>query len=148
MPEGVVREELPGGEVRLLDAACTFTFLRLRPGAMLVKIAGHDRGQFGTRALDEVRLEILRNRPLELFVDAREAVAAATSVSAEWTRFFELNREHLRRVCVLVGSKVLYLTVAIAQHLSRTGNLIQILSDAEIFDAQLAGAAVSGPRPA
>jgi hypothetical protein len=39
---------------------------------------------------------------------------------------------------VLVGdSKVLQLTVAIAQHLSRTGNLIQIYSDAEIFSSKL-----------
>ena len=61
----------------------------------------------------------------------------AVSVSDEWTRFFALNREHLKRVSVLVGSKVVYLTVAIAQHLSRTGNLIQIYSDPEIFEARL-----------
>jgi hypothetical protein len=104
---------------------------------LLVTITGNDTGQFGTRTLDEIRLELLRNRPLELFVDAREAVGAAVSVSDEWTRFFALNREHLKRVSVLVGSKVVYLTVAIAQHLSRTGNLIQIYSDPEIFEARL-----------
>ncbi len=139
MPEGVVREEMPNGDVRLFDSACTFTFRRLRDGALLVTITGHDSGQFGTKTLDEIRLELLRNRPLELFVDAREAVGAAVSVSDEWTRFFSLNREHLKRVSVLVGSKVVYLTVAIAQHLSRTGNLIQIYSDPEVFDTRVAG---------
>ena len=137
----VTREERPDGEVRLYDAACTFSFRRLSPspvgGALLVTITGNDTGQFGTRTLDEIRLELMRNRPLELFVDAREALGAAVSVSDEWTRFFALNREHLKRVSVLVGSKVVYLTVAIAQHLSRTGNLSQIYSDPEIFEARL-----------
>jgi len=138
MGDGVSREELSNGDIRLFDSACSFTFRRIGPGALLVTIAGHDSGQFGTRTLDEIRLELLRNRPLELFVDAREAIGAAVSVSDEWTRFFTLNREHLKRVCVLVGSKVVYLTVAIAQHLSRTGHLIQIYSDPELFEARVA----------
>jgi hypothetical protein len=133
------KETLPDGTVRLSAGGCSFEFRRVRPGAMLVTITGQDSGQFGTTSLDEIRLEMLRNRPLELFVDARDAVGAAVSVSDEWTRFFSLNREHLKRVSVLVNSKVVYLTVAIAQHLSRTGNLIQIYSDPETFEARLAG---------
>ena len=53
------------------------------------------------------------------------------------THFFALNRDHLRRVSVLVGSQVVHLTVAIAQHLSRTGDLIQIYSDPETFAARV-----------
>src|SRR6185312_7656649 len=111
---------------------CTFAYCRLKPGALLVTIGGHDPGQFGTTSLDEIRLELLRNRPLDLFV---EALGPSVSVSREWTQFFVLNREQLRRVNVLVGSKVVELTIAIAQHLSRTGNLIQIYSDVETFGA-------------
>src|SRR5258708_3680020 len=121
----VSREVTPQGGVRLAAGNCAFEYQRLKPGALLVTIAGNDTGQFGTATLDEIRMELLRHRPLELFVDAREAVGAAVSVSDEWTRFFSLNREHLRRVSILVGSKVVSLTVAIAQHLSRTGDLIQ-----------------------
>jgi len=137
----VSREVTPAGEVRLAAAGCAFVFKRLKPGTLLVTITGNDTGQFGTSTLDEIRLELLRERPLELFVDAREAVGAAVSVSDEWTRFFSLNREHLRRVSVLVGSKVVYLTVAIAQHLSRTGDLIQIYSDPATFNARVAASA-------
>ncbi len=137
MTQSVAREELPGGAIRLLDAACSFTFQRLRPGALLVTITGHDKGQFGTRSLDEVRLEMLRHRPLELFIDASNASGPAARVSEEWTRFFSLNREQLKRVSVLAGSKLVHLTVSIAQHLSRTGDLIQIHSDRESFARQL-----------
>jgi hypothetical protein len=139
MNKGVQREEGPGGEIRLHDGKCSFTFRRLKEGkAFLVIIAGNDTGQFGTRTLDEIRMELMRNRPLELFVDARAATGATVSVSEEWTRFFSLNREQLKRVSVLVGSEAVHLTVAIAQHLSRTGTLIQIYSDPATFDACLA----------
>lgn len=136
----IKREATTGGGLRLTAAGCAFAYERLRPGALLVTITGNDTGQFGTSTLDEIRLELLRHRPLELFVDAREALGPAVSVSEDWTQFFALNREHLRRVSVLVGSKVVHLTVAIAQHLSRTGELIQIYSDPETFNARVTAA--------
>lgn len=116
-----------------------FLFQRLRPGALLVTIVGQDTGQFGTAALDEIRMEIMRQGTLELLVDASAAVLVTTEVSQEWTRFFSLSRQQLRRVSVLTGSRLMNLTVAIAQHLSQTGNLIQIYSDRALFDAVTAG---------
>jgi hypothetical protein len=135
--ESVSRSVDATGDVTLAAGSCRFVYKRLRPGALLVTITGHDTGQFGTTTLDEIRFELLRHRPLELFIDAREALGPAVSVSTEWTSFFSLNREQLRRVTVLVGSKVVELTVAIAQHLSRTGNLIQIYSDPETFSERV-----------
>ena len=134
----MVREQLPTGELKLSAGDCSFTYQRPRPGVLLVTITGSDRGQFGTATLDEIRLELLRNRPLEIFVDAAGATAVRASVSREWTQFFSLNREQLKRVSVLAGSKAIELTVAIAQHLSQTGNLLQIYTDRELFDARLA----------
>jgi hypothetical protein len=137
LPE-IKREILPGGDIRLSSGDCAFLYQRPRAGVLLITISGHDAGQFGTSTLDEIHAAINREGILELFVDAREAPGAAVSVSDDWTRFFSLNREKLSRVHVLVGgSKVMQLTVAIARHLSRTGNLIQIYSDAEIFNGKL-----------
>jgi hypothetical protein len=135
--EGPIRETLAGGAVRLSAGDCTFVYRRPRPGALLVTITGLDAGQFGTSTLDEITTALAREGRLELFVDAREAVGAAVSVSDDWTRFFASHRSKLDRVHVLVGSKVVELTVAMAQHLSRTGNLIQIYSDPEIFESRI-----------
>ena len=135
--DGPTRELLPGGTVRLQAGECSFVYRRPRPGALLVTITGMDSGQFGGTTLDEIATALAREGRLELFVDAREAIGAAVSVSDDWTRFFSSHREALDRVHVLVGSKVVYLTVAMAQHLSRTGNLIQIYSDPEIFESRL-----------
>jgi hypothetical protein len=137
-PSEIKREILPGGDVRLSSGDSIFLYQRKRPGVLLITISGYDSGQFGTATLDEILTAITREGRLELFVDAREASGAGVSVSEDWTRFFSANREKLSKVHVLVGdSKVLQLTVAIAQHLSRTGNLIQIYSDADIFGGKL-----------
>ncbi|MES3026000.1 MAG: hypothetical protein V4857_30840 [Pseudomonadota bacterium] len=133
------------GSLRLASGNGQFTFRRLCPGALLVTITGNDTGQFGTAALDEIRLEILRHGALELLIDAEMAQLVAPEVSQEWTRFFSASREQLKRVSVLTGSKLINLTVAIAQHLSYTGKLIQIYSDRELFDAALARAGANGP---
>lgn len=142
----VNREVLDGGAVRLSAGGCTFLYRRPRPGVLHVSVSGRDTGQFGTATLDEIRAEIARRSPVALFVDARDADRVAMAVSDEWTEFFTRERAHLRQVSILVWSKVLHLTMSIAQHLSRTGTLIKIHSDPPAFEAALASA-VAAPRP-
>ena len=137
MKEVVQREKLSDGGIRLSAGNCTFTYQRVRPGVLLVTINGLDSGQFGVSTLDEITAALNREGSLELFIDAGEALGAAVSVSDEWTRFFVAQRQRLERVHVLVGSKAVYLTVAIAQHLSRTGSLIQIYSDRATWETRL-----------
>lgn len=138
MSSGVVkREALADGAVRLSAGHCTFLYRRPQPGVLVVVISGDDEGQFGTATLDEITAAIARERPLSLFVDARDATGVAARVSNDWTRFFSSNRAGLSRVHVLVSSKIMSLTVAIARQLSRTGNLIQIYSAPEIFESRL-----------
>ena len=60
----------------------------------------------------------------------------AVSVSQDWTRFIALNQKDLKRVSVLVSSKSVALTMAIAQHLSNTGKLMQIYSDRELYESR------------
>jgi hypothetical protein len=140
----VTREVLAEGVVRLAAEGCSFEFRRTGPGILLATIRGLDRGQLGATTLDEITAAMSREGRLELFVDAREAVGATVSVSDEWTRFFATHQPRLRHVHVLAGSKAVQLTVAIAQHLSRTGELIQIYSDPALFEARLAAAGRRG----
>ena len=126
----------PDGSVCLSAGNCRFVYRWPRRQVIEVTISGVDDGQFGSSTLDELRWAIMRDRPLEIFIDAREALAPAISVSEDWTRFFSEHHNELKRVSVLVGSKVVELTIAIARHLSRTGQLIQIFSDPESFNQQ------------
>ena len=133
-----MRQVTPDGTVVLQDGRAAFRYRRSAPGVLEITIEGTDNGQFGTAPLDEIALALVRERPLEIFVDASAASMPAVPVSREWARFFALNRKDLKRVSVLVTSKTVELTIAIAQHLSRTGKLIQIYSDREVFEARKA----------
>ena len=133
------REVGAEGKVTIADERCTFAYGRPRPGVLEIRISGTDNGQFGTATLDEIAMALTRERPLELFVDAAEASMPAVRVSQDWTRFIALNQKDLTRVSVLVSSKSVALTMAIAQHLSNTGKLMQIYSDREIYEARRAG---------
>ena len=130
------RETLSDGSVVLREGRGTFRYARPAAGILEIVIEGTDNGQFGTSTLDEIAMALMCERPLEIFVDASAASMPAVPVSRDWARFFANNAKDLKRVSVLVSSKTVELTIAIAQHLSQTGKLIQIYSDAEIFHAR------------
>jgi hypothetical protein len=134
------REVLADGAIRLTSDGSAFVFSRPNAGVLVVTITGYDRGQFGTAPLDEIASVLRVGAPVQLFVDARNAVGATVRVSEDWTSFLSRHREELGHVYVLAGSKMVELTVAIARHLSRTDRLIQIYSDPALFEAQLATA--------
>jgi hypothetical protein len=134
------RELLADGSVRLTSGESAFKFTRPQARVLVVTVTGYDKGQLGTAPLDEIGSVLRVAAPLQLFVDARNAVGATVRVSQDWTSFFSRHRQDLAHVHVLAGSKMVELTVAIARHLSRTDSLIQIYSDPAIFEAQLAAA--------
>lgn len=132
----IQRDLLPDGTVRLSSGRCAFLYRRLRPGALLVTIDGYDQGQFGAAPVDEAAAEFSRtSEPLRLYIDTQLASGPTTGVMETWTAWLAANRERLARVVVLVApeSKLLHLTVSIAQHLSRTGDLLQICGDEAEF---------------
>ncbi len=134
----VTREIAEDGTVVVSDERCSVVFRRIRPGVVEIRIAGVDNGQFGTAMFDEVALALMRERSLELFVDASDASMPAVSVTKGWSQFFALNRKDLKRVSILVGSKAVALTMEIVRHLSKTGDLMRIYSDRELYDARKA----------
>jgi hypothetical protein len=135
------RAVLPNGSIRMTADESAFEFTRPKPGVLVVAVHGYDKGQFGTAPFDEIGSALRVAAPLELFVDARNAIGVTVRVSQDWTSFLSRHRSDFRHVHVLASSRMVELTVAIARHLSRTGNLIQIYSDAAIFEGQLAAAA-------
>jgi hypothetical protein len=134
------RTVLAGGTIRMTADSAAFEFARPTPRVAVITITGYDQGQFGTAPFDEIASFLQVAAPLELFVDARAAIGATVRVSRDWTSFLSRHKKDLGHVHVLAGSKMVELTVAIARHLSHTANLIQIYSDAHLFEAQIAAA--------
>jgi len=128
-------EKLPDGAVRLSGSdGCTFTFRRLRPGAMLVVIAGYDTGVLGDAPLDIMTAEAQRSGALQLFVDTRDVTGVVTPVREAWTAWFMRHQAQLQRVTVLVSDKLINSAVGVAKHFSRTGDLIRLVTEPARFD--------------
>jgi hypothetical protein len=81
------RAVLPDGTVRMTAAAARFEFARPNPRVAVITITGYDKGQFGTAPFDEIGSFLRVAAPLELFIDARDAVGATVRVSQDWTSF-------------------------------------------------------------
>lgn len=141
MNSAMQRDILDNGSVRLSAGNAAFIFHRVRPGILLVTVNGDDRGQFGSSAIDEIAAEHARfPEPLLLFFDLRKAIGPTTNVMQMWTAWFESHRDKFQRIVLLVPpeSKFLHLTISIAQHLSRTGNLIRICGELGEFNQAIA----------
>ena len=50
---------------------CNLTIERPQPGVAVVRISGHDLGEFGDVASRELEKEITAHQQIELFIDAR-----------------------------------------------------------------------------
>lgn len=139
---GITREELEGGVVRLSDAECAFMYWRPRPGVVYLRITGKDRGQFGSRPSDELRGDLARYAPVELFVDTTDPlVGAHVEVQEHWTEWFRENRSALKNVNMLVAGNYMHFTAEVVKHFSRTGELMRVYLDEVKFSEALRRAA-------
>ena len=135
------REQLEENVVRIEGERCAFTYRRLRPGVVLIQITGHDKGELGFASVDELREDISRFAPIELFFDTVDVLGATVNVSEMWTEWFSAHRSALKSVSILVRSRYVHLTIEVAKLFSRTGELIRIYLDPERFEEAIARAA-------
>jgi hypothetical protein len=63
---------------------CKLTIERPQPGVAVIRISGHDLGEFGDLAQRELEKEIASHQQIELFIDARDAQSASIDVSSSW----------------------------------------------------------------
>jgi hypothetical protein len=135
------KETLEDGTVRLTGERCSYTYQRPRPGVVFVRLAGDDKGEFGNAPRDELRGDISRYAPIELFFEMDESTGANLPVQEAWTEWFSSHRPALKSVNVLTHSKFMHITVEIAKLFSRTGELIRVYMDPTPFEEALQRAA-------
>ena len=135
------RETLKDGSVRLRSLKCSFTYFRLRPGVVLMRIEGDDSGEFGTAPMDELREDLNRYAPVEFFVEMLPTAGARLPVQEAWTEWFSQNRAALKSVSILTRSKFMYFTAEVVKLFSRTGELIRVYLEQQPFEEAISRAA-------
>ncbi|AKI98391.1 hypothetical protein ATI61_12172 [Archangium gephyra] len=127
------RETLEDGSVRLSGGRCSYTYRRLRPGVVFIRIQGDDKGELGEAPRDELREDLSRYAPIELFFEMDESTGANLPVQEAWTAWFSGNRPALKNVSVLTRSKFMHVGAEVVKLFSRTGELIRVYLDPEPF---------------
>jgi hypothetical protein len=136
----IQRETLKDGSVRLRSPKCSFTYYRLRPGVVLMRIEGDDGGEFGTATMDELREDLSRYAPVEFFVEMLPTAGAKVTVQEAWTEWFSQNRSALKSVSMLTRSKYMHFTAEVVKLFSRTGELIRVYLEEQPFEEAIARA--------
>ncbi|QRN98016.1 hypothetical protein JRI60_02780 [Archangium violaceum] len=128
------REVLENGSVRLSGDRCSYTYQRLRPGVVFIRMQGDDKGELGDAPRDELREDIRRYAPIELFFEMDESTGTNLPVQEAWTEWFSRNRPVLKGVNVLTRSKFMHFTAEVVKLFSRTGELIRVYMDPAPFE--------------
>lgn len=132
------REVLIDKTIVMKSEQCSIEHTQLRPGAVLVKIVGYDTGEIGNGPFDELAAEIARFGRIHVFLDLSEAVGAKTEVREAWTHWFQASRQNVHKIAVLVGSKFVQTAVEVAKLFSRTGDLVTLYEDPQLFQEAIA----------
>ena len=135
------RETLEDGSVRLSSERCSFTYQRPRPGVVFIRVQGDDKGEMGEAPREELREDLSRYAPVELFFEMDESTGANLPVQEAWTEWFSTWRPALKSASILTRSKYMHVSAEIVKLFSRTGELIRVYFDPEPFHEALQRAA-------
>src|SRR5690606_25691171 len=126
--------------IELVAGGARLALERLGAGVTLIRLTGHDVGQFGDAPFAELGADLSRHRHLEVFIDARAAQNASGPVAGQWGTWIYANRAVLRRVSVLVASPYVELTAELVRLFSRVEDLVRLYTDADAFGRAVATA--------
>lgn len=135
------------GTTALATPSSSFAIQRVRPGVVVLRAKGHDRGELGAGVLAELDAEIARfGMPLSLFVDATEARSVAFETQLAWTCWLEARRSSLAALHASVIDPNLALVLEIAAHRARLEGRLVLHRGSSSFSAALERAAPGGCR--
>lgn len=123
--------------VVLAGAHCTITLSRPAPRTVVVQISGMDVGELHRRPFAELETLLIGERPVELFIDARDARGPSVDVSASWASWLREHREQLAHINMLTRSRFVQLTADFVQRFAELGDRMRIFTDPSAFDTAL-----------
>lgn len=130
-----------GSEPRFYQGRhASLTIERPASDVVVLRFTGRDVGEFGDTPFRELERTIGEVLMVEIFVDARTTAGASLDVSAEWAQWMTTNRDRIRRLNILCGSRFIELTAGFIQRFTQFGSRMRIYTEAAAFDEALAQA--------
>ena len=129
---------MDNGEASFESDHCRLTIRRPAPRVVVVSFIGNDVGQFGQAPFDVLATHLAGSGAVELYIDAREGVAASLDVSGDWARWLGENKGQLRHVSMLTGSRFIQLSASFVRKFAGMGELMRLYTDPAAFEGALA----------
>ena len=117
---------------------CTLTIQKPSPRIVVLRISGTDVGEFGDAPMLELNQLLAVAEPIELFIDAREVRGASIAVSGEWAKWLRSQKERLRQINMLTGSRFIEVTADFVRRFADLQTVMRIYTEPAVFDAALA----------
>ncbi len=111
-------------------------------GICLATFTGHDVGEFGDAPVKALSDYLAQHGALTLFVDGRKVPGASVEVSGTWAYWMQENRDQLKAVHILCGSRFIHLTANFVRRFAELEEKMFIYTEAKSFDEAI-GAAIT-----
>jgi hypothetical protein len=108
---------------------------------------GPDAGEFGEAPLLALNDYLRDADTMTLFVDGRKVPGASIDVSSAWALWMQKNRERLRQIHFLSGSRFIHMTATFVRRFAGLEDRMFIYTDAEMFEAAI-DQTIAKSRPA
>jgi hypothetical protein len=126
---------------RFVSDACTQVIERRAPTVLVLRIEGHDVGEFGHLPMRCLEALLPEELGIELFVDARAARGVTMHVSNDWAAWLVRHRDRLVGVHMLTASRYVQVTADFVRRFTGLEDRMRVYGDAAAFDAALAAVA-------
>lgn len=121
----------------------TVTVSRPARGIAVIRISGHDVGEFGAAPMHELERQIFDEGTIELFIDARDTNGASIDVSGQWAQWLSAHRSYCRQISMLTGSRLIEVTADFVRRFADLSEIMRIYSDEDAFDRAVAAATIN-----
>jgi hypothetical protein len=126
---------------RLVTDTCTQVIERRASTVLVLRIEGHDVGEFGALPMRCLEALLPDGFGVELFVDARATRGVTMHVSNDWAAWLARHRDRLVGVHMLTASKYVQVTADFVRRFTGLEDRMRVYGDAAEFDAALAALA-------
>ena len=131
------------GKLRYEGIHCDLRIEQPASRVIVLRISGTDIGEFGAAPFQSLD-HLLGAEPIDFFIDARDVRGASIEVSSDWAAWLNTNKDSLRSVTMLTGSRFIQITAEFVRRFASLEGIMRICTEPEVFDWALAESLKSG----
>lgn len=122
---------------RIDGFSCSITIDRVHDRLILVRIDGHDVGEFGRAPMRSIESILPRDGAAKLFIDARQAKGVTVDVSGEWAQWLGRMRKRLAGVHMFAVSRLVQINAEFLRRFVGLEDQMVLYTDSAEFERNL-----------